>query len=297
MSIDTYIASAGRGSLASGFHARSPRHLIGARSATRWMQFANAVTRTGVHMLMGLLLPAALVGGWWLAVRSELLAPQILPAPLLVWETAIDLISSGDLFYQLGVSLARLAVGLVCGGSLGLVFGLLFGLSRRLDTYVAPTVRAIFLVPSLGWLPFFMLLFGIGETLKIVMIAKTCFLPLMVNVYGAIQTLPTKYDDVSRALELDRRAHLRCVVLPAIVPAIATGLRQALGKGWKIIILVEMISSAAGIGYLMMWGRKSFQLDVVFVTMVVVGVVGLIFDRSVVWLQNRVADWSLHTAA
>ena len=246
---------------------------------------------------LGLALPVAIVVVWSLAARMELVAPQILPAPSLVWETTWDLIVSGDLPRALAVSLARLSAGLMIGGAFGLAFGLLFGLSRASEAYLGPTLRAIFLVPSLGWLPFFMMVFGIGETLKFVLIAKTCFLPLMVNVSGAIRTLPRKYHDVARCLELSRRERLRYVILPSIIPAIAIGLRQAIAKGWKSLILVEMISSAAGIGYLMMWGRKSFQLDVVFATMIVVAIVGLLFDRAVLALHRRTADWSPHTGA
>jgi sulfonate transport system permease protein len=118
----------------------------------------------------------------------------------------------------------------------------------------------------------------------------------MVGAFSSIRTMPSKYNEVARCLELGRLAYLRHILLPSLVPAVATGLRQALSKGWKVLILVEMISSAAGIGYLMMWGRKSFQLDVVFATMIVIGIVGLLFDRGVLWLENRTAAWSLHTA-
>jgi sulfonate transport system permease protein len=261
-----------------------------AKVATSWSPRVVAV-------LYGFSLPVAILGAWSLAVRADLLAPQILPPPGLVLDTFMDLLRSGDLEHELGVSLARLFAGLIAGGVLGLGLGLLFGLSRTAETYLAPTIRAIFLVPSLGWLPFFMLIFGIGEGLKFVLIAKTCALPLMVNVGSAIRTLPAKYDDVARCLELDRRARLRFVVFPAVVPAISIGLRQALARGWKALILVEMISSAAGVGYLMMWGRKSFQLDVVFATMIVVAVVGFLFDRIMLALQRGTAGWSLHTAA
>ncbi len=258
----------------------------------RWMKVWKG---TAMAALLGLSLPAAILAIWTIAARMELVAPQILPMPSLVWATTWDLTVSGDLPRELAVSLARLAGGLLIGGALGLAFGLLFGLSRASEAYLGPTLRAIFLVPSLGWLPFFMMIFGIGETLKFVLIAKTCFLPLMVNVSGAIQTLPAKYHDVTRCLELSRQERLRYVIIPSVIPAIAIGLRQAIAKGWKTLILVEMISSAAGIGYLMMWGRKSFQLDVVFATMIVIALVGLLFDRAVLALQQRTADWSLHT--
>ncbi|MCB4771223.1 ABC transporter permease [Ancylobacter sp. Lp-2] len=248
-----------------------------------------------VTVLLGLSLPAVLVLIWSVAVRQEWLAPQILPAPSLVWQTGLELATSGQLAHELAVSLARVMTGVLLGGLAGLAVGVAFGLSRTLETYAAPTIRAFFLVPSLGWLPFFMLVLGIGETLKIVLIAKTAFLPLMVGVFEAIRSMPAKYDDVARALELDRRARLRHIVLPAVLPAIATGFRLSLSKGWKALILVEMLASAAGIGYLMMWGRKSFQLDVVFATMIVIGLVGWALDHGLLKLQNRTTRWSFHS--
>lgn len=248
-------------------------------------------------VLFGLAVPLALLALWSYAVQQEWLAEQILPDPWLVYETTVDLLVSGQLPSELLVSLGRVAAGLAAGGGLGLLFGLAFGLSRPLDIYVAPTVRAICLVPSLGWLPFFMLVFGIGEALKIILIAKTCFLPLMVSACEGIRSRPRKYDDVARALELPWFARVRLIIWPSILPAILTGVRQALSRGWKVLILVEMISSAAGLGYLMMWGRKAFQLDVVFATMIVIGIVGWALDYALTRFQHRTTGWSFKSAA
>lgn len=247
-------------------------------------------------LLLGLAVPFALLAIWSYAVHREWLAEQILPDPRLVYETTLDLIVTGQLPSELAVSLGRVAAGLLIGGGLGLLFGLAFGLFRTLDIYVAPTVRAICLVPSLGWLPFFMLVFGIGEALKIILIAKTCFLPLMVAAYEGIRSRPRKYDEVARALELPWFAKVRLVVWPSILPSVLTGFRQALSRGWKALILVEMISSAAGLGYLMMWGRKAFQLDVVFATMIVIGLVGWALDFALTKFQHRITGWSFNAA-
>ncbi|MBN9084387.1 MAG: ABC transporter permease [Rhizobiales bacterium] len=285
----TILADAGRRRSSSA----SP--FLGHDGFVRIRHFYNGNRWLGA-VATGLVVPAVILALWSLAVRLELLAPQILPAPSLVWTTLSDLLVSGDLPYELGVSMLRLAVGIAIGAGLGLATGIAFGLSRRADAYFGASVRAIFLVPSLGWLPFFMLMFGIDETLKVVLIAKTCFLPLMVGPYHAIRTMPPKYDDIARCLELKRSDYLRKILLPALLPSIATGMRQAVSKGWKVLILVEMISSAAGIGYLMMWGRKSFQLDVVFATIIVIGLVGLLFDRGILWFERRTAQWSLHAA-
>ncbi|MGJ7043047.1 sulfonate transport system permease protein [Shinella sp. BE166] len=246
--------------------------------------------------LLGIVPPIALLALWSYAVHQEWLAEQILPDPRLVYETTLDLLVTGQLPAELLVSLGRVAAGLALGGGLGLLFGFGFGLFRTLDIYVAPTVRAICLVPSLGWLPFFMLVFGIGEGLKIVLIAKTCFLPLMVGAYEGIRNRPRKYDDVSRALEFSWFARVRLVVWPSILPSILTGVRQAMSRGWKVLILIEMISSAAGLGYLMMWGRKAFQLDVVFATMIVIGLVGWALDHALTRFQHRTTLWSFKTA-
>lgn len=247
-------------------------------------------------VLLGLTVPLAFLALWSYAVHQEWLAEQILPDPRLVYETTLDLLQTGELPGELSVSLGRVVAGLAIGGGLGLIFGLSFGLIRFLDVYIAPTVRAICLVPSLGWLPFFMLLFGIGETLKIVLIAKTCFLPLMVSAYEGIRSRPRKYDEVANALELSKVARVRFVIWPSILPSILTGLRQAMSRGWKVLILVEMISSAAGLGYLMMWGRKAFQLDVVFATIIVIGLVGWALDFALAKFQYRVTGWSFKSA-
>lgn len=246
--------------------------------------------------LLGIVVPLAVLALWAYAVQQEWLSEQILPDPRLVYETTLDLFLTGELPHELAVSLGRVVAGLAIGGGVGLLFGLAFSLFRPLDIYVAPTVRAICLVPSLGWLPFFMLLFGIGEALKIILIAKTCFFPMMVSAYEGIRSRPRRYDDVANVLELSQFAHVRFVVWPSILPAILTGLRQAMSRGWKVLILVEMISSAAGLGYLMMWGRKAFQLDVVFATIIVIGFVGWFLDFALAKFQYRITGWSFKAA-
>ena len=267
------------------------------RTAAAFAAGRDWLGRHGPAIAVGLVVPVSALLFWSYAVRQEWLAEQILPAPSLVWETTRGLIASGELQAELLVSLGRVAAGVAVGGGLGLLFGLAFGLSRTLDIYVAPTVRAICLVPSLGWLPFFMLLFGIGEALKIILISKTCFLPLMVSAYEGIRHRPRKYDEVAAALELPWATRVRVVIWPSILPSILTGLRLALSKGWKALILVEMISSAAGLGYLMMWGRKAFQLDVVFATIIVIGIVGWLLDWALFRAQREATGWSFKAAA
>ena len=251
--------------------------------------------RAGV-VATALLLPLVVLAAWSLAARYELVAPQILPAPSIVADTALDLIRSGQLQSEIAVSLLRLAAGLVIGGAAGLLIGAAMGSSPALEAYLGPSVRAIWLVPSLGWLPFFMLIFGIGETLKIVLIAKACFLPMMVNSFDGVRSVSPKHRDVARMLELGPLDRLRFLVVPSLLPHILTGFRLSLSKGWQVLVLVEMVASAAGIGYLMTWGRKSFQLDVVLVTIVVIGLIGWLLDRFTLAVQLRTTGWFSRSA-
>ena len=263
---------------------------------TRGRILVATLCRRALGLNLACVLPLAVLALWQITAQHAWVAPQILPEPTTVWQTAMDLVADGQLQSELLVSMGRLAAGLVAGGSAGLAVGLALGLSPSADAYLGPTVRLIWSVPVLGWLPFLMLVFGIGETLKIVLIAKTCFLPLMLNSYGGVRAMPAKYRDVARVLELSHGQTLRLVVLPALLPAILNGFRLSVAKGWQTLVLVEMIASAAGIGYLMTWGRKSFQLDVVLVTMVVIGIAGYGLDLAAEWVQRRFAGWSTRTA-
>jgi sulfonate transport system permease protein len=241
---------------------------------------------------IGLVVPLAVLIVWSIAVRLHLMRPQILPSPLTVWATGIDLLRGGDLFAALTVSLGRVLAGLLIGGSLGLVLGTAMGRSRTLDAYIGPTIRTICQIPTIAWLPVFMLILGIGEELKLAVIAKAAFLPILLNSFAGMRTAPARFHEVADVLELSAWQRLRLVTIPAALPLIAAGLRLALSNAWHVLIVVEMLASAAGIGHMMAWSRTLFQLDVVFVTIAVIGVTGWLMDAGMLWLERRLMPWS-----
>ncbi len=178
------------------------------------------------------IVPAALLGAWAVASRYELVAPQILPAPVLVKETFVDLVKSGDLLSNGAVSFGRMLGGFGIGSALGLALGVAMGLSRRVEEYVAPLFKASSQIPILAWIPLAMMLVGIGEALKVVIITKAAFIPLAVNTAAGIRDVPASYVEVARVLRFPRGRLLRKVILPATAPAIFTGLRHGL---WWIV--------------------------------------------------------------
>ena len=124
------------------------------------------------------LLPLALLGLWYLGVEQGWLSEQVLPPPAYVYETLSELFASGDLWINAAASLQRVVVGFALGGAVGVALGLAMGLSKTVEDYLLPTFNAIVQIPVLGWLPFALLLFGIGEPLKYVLIARAAMVPI-----------------------------------------------------------------------------------------------------------------------
>lgn len=240
---------------------------------------------------LGLVLPACLLAGWALAVGRHWVAPQLLPAPALVGRTLVEQVQSGDLIKNVAISLGRVTAGFAVGGSLGLILGVAMGLSRRVEDYLHPLFKAISQVPVLGWLPLAMMMLGIGESLKIAIIAHASLVPVALNTLKGIRSVPKSYIEVAQAFEFDRRQLLRKVVLPASVPSIFVGLRYGITQAWLSLVTVELLASSEGLGFMIVWGRQLFQLDLVMAAIVVVGIVGLAIDRGVGAIEARLLRW------
>jgi len=240
---------------------------------------------------VGWIVPALTLALWAVASRHEWVAPQILPAPSAVWRTLLEQLRSGDLFLNFGISLGRVAVGFTLGCLIGVVLGVSMGLSRRVEDYLAPTFNAISQVPVLGWLPLAMMVFGIGESLKFVIIAHASLVPVAINTLKGIRSVPRNYIEVAKAFQFSKRQLLRRVVFPATVPALFVGLRYGLTQAWLSLVTVELLASSEGLGFLIVWGRQLFQLDLVLAAIIVVGVVGLLLDRGLARLEKRLLRW------
>ncbi len=237
------------------------------------------------------LFPVGLIALWWVASANGWLPEQILPAPAYVVETGRDMISSGELFYHAGVSLRRVVLGFAIGASLGMVLGISMGLSRRFEDFVKPTFLAFAQIPTLGWIPLLMLLVGIEETLKIIIIAKGAMVPVALNTFSGIRSVPAKYLEVGRALRFGRWQTLRLIILPSAVPSIFTGIRYGLTHAWTSLVGVELLASSEGLGYLLVWGRQMFWLDTVIIAMVVIGIIGFAMDRGLEACEVLIGRW------
>jgi sulfonate transport system permease protein len=243
--------------------------------------------------VIGLLFPAFMLALWSVAARLGWLPPQILPSPTEVATALWDLALNGDLARNTGISLLRVIEGFAAGSFLGLVLGIAMGLSPKTEDFVKPLFVAFAQVPTLGWIPFLMLLVGIGEPLKILVIAKAAFVPVALNTLAGIRAVPPIYAEVAALFRFSRWQMLRKVVLPAAVPPIFTGLRYGLTHSWNALVAVELLASAEGLGYLLVWGRQMFWLDTMMGAMLIIGSVGFALDGIMATFEHRLQRWRL----
>lgn len=240
---------------------------------------------------IGIIFPIALLYLWHVSVERNWVNPLLLPAPELVWVALKDLYQTGELWSNLSVSLSRIGYGFSAGIVLALVLGLTMGLSRRAEAYIWPTFKAINLVPVIGWIPLLILLVGIDEALKIILIAKAALVPMTINVFKGVRNISQQLTEVAEVYQLSTWSRFKNVVLPGAFISFIGGLRLSLASSWGALVAVELLASSEGIGYVMVYGRQIFQLDVVMATVVVIGLVGFGFDVIIRLIQKQFRGW------
>lgn len=240
---------------------------------------------------VGLLFPMLLLYLWAVSVEKSWVNPLLLPAPDLVWIALKDLYQSGELWSNLSISLSRIAYGFSAGILIALALGLTMGLSKTAEAYIWPTFKVINLVPVVGWIPLLILLVGIDEALKIILIAKAALVPMTINVFKGVRNIPHALTEVADVYQLSTWSRFKNVVLPGAFISFIGGLRLSLASAWGALVAVELLASSEGIGYVMVYGRQIFQLDVVMATVVVIGLVGFSFDLIIRLIQRQFSAW------
>lgn len=240
-----------------------------------------------IYFALPWLLPLTLLGLWALGADRGWLSAQVLPPPAYVWQTLVDLAATGDLWLNTSASLQRVLVGFAVGASLGSLIGVSMGLSRTVEAYLLPTFNALVQIPILGWLPFALLIFGIGEPLKYALIAHAALVPVTLCTLQAFRQAPPGLLEVGQVYGFSRRQSITQVILPAALPTLFTGLRLGFTKAWLSLVVVELVASSEGLGYLIVYGRQLFQLDLVMASVVIVGAIGWLIDRGFDVLQRR----------
>lgn len=264
--------------------------------ALRWRIGSQAgPAREGLRKLTPLawawLLPALLLLLWWLAARHAWVPVLVLPPPADVLEALQALLRSGELWQHTAVSVQRVLGGFALGAALGLALGAAMGLSALARDYLYPSFKALAQVPVLGWLPLLMLLVGLDESLKWLLVAKAALVPVTLNTMKGLENVPRRYVELAQVLAYSRWQLLSRVLLPAALPPIWTGLRYGLTHAWLALVVVELLASSEGLGFLIIYGRQLFQLELVMAAVLVVGLFGWSLDRLLAAIEAHLLRW------
>ena len=250
--------------------AAPPRSRPRLRALARLRRFARPA--------LGLLLPVGLALGWEVYVSLGYSNGRLVPPPTKVFATIMELARSGELTRHVTATLYRVfagfGLGVVAGTLLGAVSGY-WGLARRLFD---PTVQALRAIPSIAWVPLFILWLGIFETSKIALIAVGVFFPVYLGVMGAILSVDRKIVEVGRIFRLSGPAMIRRILLPAGLPAYVVALRVGLGLGWMFVVAAEFMGASEGLGYLLIDGQQLGKPAQIMAAIVVFAILGKLSD-------------------
>jgi sulfonate transport system permease protein len=234
--------------------------------------------RMSGRFLLGFILPILLAIVWEMAVRLGFAQGRLMPPPSRVFATLYDLAISGELFRHIAVTTARVAAGFALGVFAATFIGALAGASRLARDLVDPTLQGLRAVPSIAWVPLFILWFGIFEQSKVILIAVGCFFPVYLGILGAILSVDRKVVEVGRIFRLSMTGLVFRILLPAILPTYVVSLRAGLGLGWMFVVAAEFMGASEGLGYLLVDGQQLGKPDQILAAILIFAILGKVTD-------------------
>jgi sulfonate transport system permease protein len=252
-------------------------------ASNRWGRLARPA--------LGFVLPVTLAVAWEFIVRMGWASGRLAPPPSVIFATFADLARTGELQHDTLVTLGRVAAGFGIGVVVATIAGAATGYSATLRRLLDPSLQALRAIPSIAWIPLFILWLGIFEASKITLIALGVFFPVYLGLMGAIQSVDRKLVEVGRAFRLSDMAMVRRILLPAVLPAYVISLRSGLGLGWMFVVAAELMGASEGIGYLLIDGQQLGKPAEIVAAIVAFAIVGKATDWLIVLAAAPFLRW------
>jgi ABC-type nitrate/sulfonate/bicarbonate transport system permease component len=240
--------------------------------------------------LPAMIVLTALIAWEWSA-RSGRLSALLFPAPSVVVMTVIRLLRSGDLVMHTRATLLRVVCGLVLGGVPGLLVGLAMGWWRPLREALDPLVAAAHPLPKIAVLPLIMIVFGIGESSKIVAIAVGTFFPMLINSMAGVRQISPIHFEVAKNYGASPLKVLTRVVIPGSLPLVLVGARLALNIALLFTIAIELVSAREGLGEMIWLAWQTLRTEELYASLAVIGALGIVFNLLLRFLAKRLVPW------
>lgn len=234
----------------------------------------SGLSRDSSERLMGLAAPIGLFVLWELLADTHLIDTRFFPAPSSIASTFGTLIQNGQLLANTLISLERLFLGFLLGAIPALVIGLTMGLYRPVRALVEPLILGTYPIPKSAILPLILLIFGLGEPSKVVMVAIGVFYPVVINTVSGVLQIPKMYLDVGHNFGANRWNMFTTIALPGALPFIMTGIKLGAGLGLILIAIAEMIGAQSGLGYMIWNAWQILSVNTMYVGLIMIALVG-----------------------
>jgi sulfonate transport system permease protein len=255
----------------------------------------EAIARIGRLALrrgaLGLVVPALLLAVWEALSRSGVAPPNLLPPPAGVLRALRDLWVSGELPGHVAITLLRVLLGFLLGTAVATVLGAATGYSALWRRILDPLLQALRSIPSIAWVPLFVLWLGIFEASKVTLIAVGAFFPVYLNTMAGIQQVDRKLVEVARVHGYGGVGLVRRVLLPAMLPAYVTGLRGGLGLAWMFVVAAEFMGASEGLGFLLIDGQQTGRPANIIAAILLFAVFGKLSDVALARTARRFVAW------
>jgi ABC-type nitrate/sulfonate/bicarbonate transport system permease component len=240
---------------------------------------------------ISILSPLILLGLWEICARTHLIDVRFFPAPTNIIKHLVDLAVSGALWKHAGASLYRLGFGFVVGCTPAIVLGLAIGLYRPVRAAFDPLISATYPIPKSSLLPLILLIFGLGESSKIAMVAIGVFYPVVINTAAGVRQIAPIFLDVGRNFGASRFNMFRTVALPGSLPLIMTGIKLGAGMGLVLIAIAEMVGAKQGLGYMIWNAWELFDVETMYVGLFVIAIIGFVMNTGFDALERAIVPW------
>ena len=228
--------------------------------------------------------------------QSKMIDPFFFPPPSHMLKALFQMVSSGEIFPHIGVSVVRAMCGYLIAAVLGLLIGILVAWSRFFENIFDPLIELIRPISTFALVPVMFVWFGIGNGTKIAIIVKACFFPIVLNTIAGIKGVDARLIQAARALGASGLQMWTKVLIPSALLMIITGMRISTAMSMLAIVGVEMLAADSGIGFLVIDAQRTFATDRMFAGIIVISLMGVSLDRLARFVQNRLLFWHRDTS-
>jgi len=241
--------------------------------------------------LLYLISPIGLILLWQVLLMAGVGDRRFIPAPSDIAWRYWEMIRSGELAQHTAATLYRVFAGFLLGSIPGVAVALLMAMFRPVRIFFDPLIASLFPIPKIALMPLLLLAFGFGDASKIALVVTAVFFPVVVNTYVGAANIEKIYWDVAKNFGASQSVIFRRIVFFGALPMIFAGLRIALAVSFIVLVASEFVATKSGIGYLIWSSWELLQVDVMFVGIVTVGVLGLIATVVLQEIERKVIPW------